>query len=166
MKVEPIKYTLQAIPDGAEGTRATLNIMGKVIKEYKKHPRIRELALSLVSNLSGKNYKGEVKAIHDFVFDNIRYVRDIRGVETIQTPPQTLRIGQGDCDDHSVLVATLLESIGHRTRLVAVGFRPGTYSHVFTQTRVGNKWVAVETTEDWPIGKIPDNIKSTMIHNI
>lgn len=164
--MEPIKYTLHEIPSGSAGIRATLKIMATTIKRYRKHPYIRELAMSLVADLPNKAYKREVQAIHNYVYSSIRYTRDIRGIETVQTPIQTIRLSQGDCDDHSVLVASLLESIGHKTRLVAVGFQSGHYSHVFAQTKVGPRWVAVETTENWPIGKIPDNIVSKMIHNI
>ena len=72
---------------------------------------------------------------------------------------QTMEFGQGDCDDQSVLVASLLESIGHPTRFIAIGFGPANYQHVFAETKVGNKWLPVETTEDWPLGFIPEHIQ-------
>ncbi len=164
--MEPIKYKFKQIPNGVAGIKETLRLMGIIIRKYRRNPQIRELALSLVKYLPSKSYKREVQAIHNYVYSSIRYVRDVRGVETLQTPVQTIRIGQGDCDDHTMIVAALLESIGHKTRIVAVGSMPGTFQHVFAQTKVGDKWVAVETTENWPIGKISDNIKSKMIRNI
>lgn len=162
-----ITYTLQAISDGEQGIRETLRIMSKVIKEYRKSPTIRELALKLTRGLPPKKWLAEANAIHEFVRDHIRYIKDIRGCETIQTPIQTLRIAQGDCDDKSTLVCALLESIGHPTRLVAMGFaEKGRYSHVLPQTKIGGKWVTLETTEPWPLGKHPKNAKSIMTqHN-
>jgi len=158
-------YSLQQIANGNTGIRQTLKLMSKLTKAYKASPIIRELALSLTKTLKQKNYWGEVAALHHYVKEEIRYIKDIREVETIQSPVQTLRLRQGDCDDKSTLVASLLESIGHRTRFVAVGFSPKSLSHVFVQTRIGNKWVSVECTENWPLGARPRGIKNVMVEN-
>lgn len=163
---QPVTYTMQEIPNGNAGIRATLKIMSSLVKTAKSAMPIRELALSLTSDLPQKDYVGELKRIHRFVRDNIRYIKDIHGVETIQTPEQTLRLGAGDCDDKSTLVASLLESIGHPTRFLAVGFSSDKVSHVLVQTKIGNKWIAVECTEPVDIGWYPPGIKARMIqHN-
>ena len=66
--------------------------------------------------------------------DNVQYVRDVRGVETLATPIKTLETMQGDCDDQAVLLASLLESIGHPTRFVAMAQTAlGPFVHVFTE---------------------------------
>lgn len=158
-------YTLHSIPSGTAGVRETLRAMSIIIKQYKKAPEIRELALLLTANLPQKKWLAEVNQIHVFCRDRIRYVKDIRGVETLQTPVQTLRIKQGDCDDKSMLACALLESIGHPTRIIAVGFTGGGYSHVFPQTKIGDKWITLETTEPWPLGKMCPNISNRMIWN-
>lgn len=159
------KYTLQTIPSGKAGTDATLRIMSGLIKTFKKAPYIRELALKLTRHLPQKNWVAEVKAIHDFVQNRIRYTKDINGVETLQTPIQTLRIGAGDCDDKTTLVAALLEAIGHPTRIRAIGFFPGTFCHVLPETKIGGRWVTVETTEPVSVGWIPPGVKSSMIRH-
>lgn len=163
----PIKTQLLAIPGGSRGTRATLRIMVTQVKRGKRDHALRELALKIVRGNRNKDYVGEVKSVHAWVKRNIRYVKDIRGIETIQSPQKTLELGQGDCDDHSVLVSTLLETIGHMTRFVAIGFMPGIFQHVYTETKLGaksrNMWIAVETTEPWPIGKAPKHTAEKMI---
>lgn len=156
------KVTLQAIPDGPAGILATLKIMRQFAREGKRHYPVRELALSLVRNVPAKDWVQEIKNIHAYVRDNIRYVRDIRGIETVATPETTLEIGQGDCDDKSVLVASLLETIGHPTRFVAVGFRPGVFEHVLVETKIGTKWVGVETTENVDLGWFPPRVVNRM----
>ena len=154
------------IPPGSDGTRVTLALMSKLTRDSKKILNIRLLALKLVNGNIQKDYSSEVKAIHKFVRDEIRYVRDVRGVETIQTPVKTLEFGQGDCDDKSTLLASLLESVGHPTRFVAVGFVPGKFSHVYVETKVGNRWIALETTEPWEAGRFPPGIVTRMVqHN-
>ncbi len=158
-------YTLQAIPNAQAGTKATLAIMSKLVKRYKKAPAVRELALFLTRDLPQKAWFGEVEAIHNFVKYNIRYVKDIRGVETIQSPIQTLRLQAGDCDDKSTLAASLLEAIGHPTRFRALGFKKNAYCHVLPETKIGGRWLTVETTEPVNVGWIPPGIKANMVRN-
>lgn len=159
-------YQLMGIANGREGTRQTLMIMSDITKAFKKSPAIRELALQLTRNLPQKKWMAEVQAIHAFVRDRVRYVKDIRGVETIQTPVQTLLLGCGDCDDKSTLAASLLEAIGHPTRFKAVGTSPdGGFSHVFTETKIGGRWYSVECTEPVNVGHQLPGIKAVMIHH-
>ena len=151
-----VVYQLSNVPSGRAGVRSTLRAMSKLVRAYKAAPLVRETALSIVKNIPSKNWPAEIAAIHRYVCDTIRYTKDIRGVETLQSPVQTLRLKQGDCDDHSILIASLLEAISHPTRFVAIGSVPDSYSHVFTETKVGPNWLAVETPMvGWPCGRRP-----------
>lgn len=143
-------YQLMSIPSGAPGTKATLKIMSKLVNQWKAAPQIRELALQITKKAPNKNWKAEAAAVHNFILKNIRYVKDVRGIETIQTPVKTLQLRAGDCDDHSTLAASLLESIGHPTRFVAAGYHGKPFSHVYCETLIGNKWLPIETTEKLP----------------
>ena len=157
-----------AIPDGPAGTRVTLDLMSRMVKRYKRSVPLRQLALNLIRGIEGrKDFPAQVARIRNYVADNIQYVKDVNGVETVQTPDRTLDNKAGDCDDQSVLVASLLETIGHPTRFVAIRMKPlGPFVHVFTQTRIGRQWVTVETTEEWPIGYTPPFAGKPMIrHN-
>lgn len=159
-------YTLSGIPSGAEGTRETLKLMSRIVKQFKTDRQVRECALSLVRDIPQKKWLREVAAILRFVQTRIRYVKDVNGVETIHTPPEIFRLMQGDCDDKSVLLACLLESIGHPTRFIAVGFEPKKFSHVLVQTRLGGDWVNLDPITDWPVGRGPSGVKSIMTqHN-
>jgi transglutaminase-like putative cysteine protease len=160
---KPMTATLQAIPDGKAGTVATLKIMRDVTKAGKTSLVIRNLALSLISGLSQKDWFNELKVLHAFVRDQIRYVKDIRGVETVQTPEVTLSLRAGDCDDKSVLLAALLESIGHPTAFVAIGFKPDDFVHVFVESRIGTKWIPLETTEPVNVGWYPKGVVSRLV---
>lgn len=154
------------IPTGPQGTRQTLNIMARVARNGKKTPVVRHVANILTRELQQKDWKGEIEALHSFVRDRIRYVKDINGVETIHTPDNILKYKQGDCDDKSVLLASLLESIGHKTRFVAVGFAPNRYSHVYPEVLYKGEWIPLETTEPVNIGWKPKGIKAQLIVNV
>lgn len=133
------------------------------MKDYKTNIKIRETALDLVKHLPQKRWASEADALFVFVRDRIRYVRDVNEVETVATPVKTLEYGQGDCDDKTVLLAALLEAIGHPTAFVAVGYAPQTFSHVYLQTKINKKWVGMETTEQWPMGARPKGMPYSMV---
>lgn len=162
----PTTSTIEGIPAGKAGVRATLRRMSDLVRKGKTALPVRLKALSLVKRNGQKDWKGEVGNLHAFVRDRIRYVKDVRGVETLTTPEKMLEIMQGDCDDKSIVLASLLESIGHPTRFVAVGFSPLGYSHVLVETRIGNKWIPLETTENVPVGWYPPGVTRRMVqHN-
>ena len=163
------RATLQEIPNGKAGTRATLRHMSRLVRQFKKTVPIREAALSIIQTVPGhKNWVGQVKSIHAYVRDHVQYVRDITGVETLATPVKTLEYMQGDCDDQATLVASLLEAIGHPTRFVAIAPTLfGDFTHVYTETKIGHnpgKWIPLETTEKFPPGK-PMRFANRMIEN-
>ena len=106
--------------------------------------------MRLTANLAHKDYRGEACACLAYVRDQIRYVRDPASAEQLSPPDWVMRIGAGDCDDKAILLGSLLASIGHPARFIAVAFEPEAWSHVWVQDRIGGRWVDLEPTE--PIG--------------
>lgn len=157
--------TLQALPEGRAGVEETLKQMRLLVRNGKKALPIRMTALTIVQTQGQKDWVGEVRALHAFVRDQIRYVRDIRGVETLHTPEKLLEIKQGDCDDKSVLLASLLEAIGHPTRFVAISLIPGKFCHVYVETKIRNSWMPLDATEPVDIGWAPKFSEKLVIHN-
>lgn len=135
-------------------------------RQGKTLPAVRMKAVDLTTGLKQKDYSGELRAIHRFVRDSIRYVRDVTDVETLHTPDVTLAQAAGDCDDKAVLVAALLESIGHPTRFVAVGNNESDFIHVFVESKIGSGWIPIETTEPVMCGVGPVGFPARLvIHN-
>lgn len=132
--------------------------MRSIVRTWKKSPQVLQKATQLVRQCPGKDWLCEVRVLHAYVRDAIRYQLDVRGVETIRTPELTMRERAGDCDDKSVLLSSLLEATGHPTRFVALAFGPppAPFSHVYVETLIGDRWIAGETTEPWPLGKAPE----------
>lgn len=159
----PTQTYLGSLPSGAAGVRHTLYLMRALVQRGKTNWLVRQRAQSLVQGLPQQDYAAEVRALHAFVRDHIRYVRDVRGVETLHSADKVLELRGGDCDDKAILLASMLESIGHATRFKAVGFAPGKYSHVFVEVQLNGKWVPLETTRPWDAGKAPAGVRSVMI---
>lgn len=159
---------LADLPTGEPGTATTLRMMRSYVQQFKKSPEVRDTALALIAPLPQKDWVGEVRIVFEWVRDHIRYVRDVHGVETLQTPVATMDLGAGDCDDKSTLLAALLESIGHPTRFVAAGYRElHRYSHVYVETLLGTRWVPLDATlVDKPMGSIPrEPVARLVVHN-
>ena len=160
----PFKIEYKKIPAGVAGTIATLQEMRRIVQDSKRDFLVRDVAATIAQPKLQKDFGGEIASLYKFVRDEIRYVKDPRGVEMVQTPRAILRTKAGDCDDKSTLLASLLESLGHATRFVAVGFAPGRYSHVYIEVRRRNgSWVPLETTEPVKAGWAPPRAKSRLV---
>ena len=162
---------LAELPPGPGGAAATLRHMRDFVESSIRDPSqtIRNKALDLVSGLPPRQWMAEIRALHAYVKDQIRYVRDPVGLELVQSPDKTIEIGQGDCDDKATLLAALLTATGHPARFIAVGFNGDPLSHVLVQTKVnstGNDskdWISLETIIDKPVGWFPPDVTSRYI---
>lgn len=77
---------------------------------------INLLASKIVNKCQAGDRICEADSIARFVSGNIRYTSDpVTSTDYIKTPQQTLISKSGDCEDMTILTASLLESIGIRT---------------------------------------------------
>jgi transglutaminase-like putative cysteine protease len=166
----PTVARLMGISDGPAGATQTLTQMRQLVQDAVRDPtqRVRELALKIIPSSA---WVAQIRAIQQWVQNNIRYVQDPPDMELVQTPQKTIEYAAGDCDDQSVLTAALLTATGHPSRFLAVGFGGGPLAHVVTQTKITNTgtdadWVAVETIQSRPLGWLPPHITSRYIRKI
>lgn len=138
--------------------------MVKIQQQYKTDLHVRTLAVELVQGCAPKDKPAELATLQRFCRDRIRYVNDIDGVETLQTPVQTLKLRAGDCDDKATLLCALAGAIGFATRFCAIGVRGQEFSHVMAQARLGAGWINCETiVPGVDIGWFPPDATSTML---
>lgn len=84
----------------------------------------------------GHNFTVEqVAALYDYVKCKIKYLLDPLGVNYISPPRKTIKTKIGDCDDQAVLLASLCEAIGLRTRLIECN--SPTECHLFAEICIG-----------------------------
>lgn len=109
----------------------------------------------------------EIEAVFRWVKENI----DFRGEaeETLQSPEATLRMGGGDCDDHAMLLAAMLKSLGYAVQFKTVSVAreaPEEFSHVYAvvQDKVSGQWIPVDTTvkNSYPGWEPTDIVRSQM----
>jgi hypothetical protein len=143
-----------AIGEGKKGVEQTLDRMEAAIRDTIKKPQFRAIIQAHVDVIT-KDCENDptcnLQKLFKFVRDEIRYKKDMHGVETIQWPHKTLQYGQGDCDCKTVLLGTML-ILAHPPvvpiRLVVVAAdssRTTEYSHVYLHAKLGTEWIPLES---------------------
>jgi len=135
--------------DGTPGTNQTLDWMAGMVRRDAGNLSLRSHALSLVAGCEGHNFLCEIQALYRYIRDGITYRRDPIGVEWVQDATRTLFVfGSGDCDDKVVALATLLATLGHRSRFVVLGKTKEKYTHVYLETFIQGRWIPLDPTPE------------------
>lgn len=130
--------------DPARNTESTLVIMRFLSYRGRYDPFVKKATLEAIENVRGSDKLGEIQAIDAWLKNNIRFTKDVLGMETLQSAKKTLEIRRGDCDDVAILAGSMLMSIGFPTRFVTIGVKKP--SHVWTEAKVADKWIVVDPT--------------------
>jgi len=127
----------------------TVEYMRDLAEEGQTSPLVRHFALEAISKIKPKDATSEIGALYHACCRDIHYVSDPIGAEFLQHPEVTIKTAAGDCDDMTILLATTLcmsevLSIGHPCRFRIVGFDGDDYSHVFLETLINGRYVALD----------------------
>ncbi len=115
-----------------------------------RNPYVRKFAEKIVERVEPRDQHGEVDAIFRFTQSRLRFARDPRGQEFVQSPVTLLRqieVGDtpsGDCDDFTTLGLSLARSLGYDTVIRITGYPhnpPGWFSHVYGMVNIKGTWV-------------------------
>jgi len=147
--VPSVRIESRSLPAGADqAVHYTIRQMQALVKGKGgvQSPWVREAALEAVRGT--ERGQAEVDSVYNWVKDNIEFRGEYE--ETLQAPEATLRLRAGDCDDHAMLLAALLQSLGYKTRFRTVAPRsdPEFFSHVFVEVedkREGG-WISLDST--------------------
>jgi hypothetical protein len=139
----------------------TLQAMRTAAHKGKKNLRVRRLVELITADIAQGDYASEVLAIYYWVCRNIRYIRDIDGVEFIKEPEQLLKTNAGDCDDMATLLAAMLMSAGNPVRFAIAGFRPGrpNFSHVYVEVMTPHGPVTIDPVANSDTAKMLRTMK-------
>lgn len=145
---------LIATPDGKAGAYHTVGLMRAMVQDAKISPEVLQCAHSLIGLSPQHGEATEADTLFRFVRDDVRYIPDVLGVETLTEPAYVLARMSGDCDDKATLLAALLESVGKPTRFVLAGYTPEhrEYEHVYLQTLIDGEWLTMDPSVPVPMG--------------
>ena len=141
-------------PEGVAGSLHTVALMRSMVEASKIAPEVLQASHSIVGLAPQHGEESEARTLFEFVRDDVRYVPDVLGVETLTEPAYVLQRLSGDCDDKATLLAALLESVGRPTRFVLAGYTPGNreFEHVYLQTLVNGEWITADPSVPVPFG--------------
>lgn len=143
--------------------------MAKLARDGGKDVGVITLARQClrINGVAARDAAGEIRCLQAWVRDHIRYTRDPRDAEMVQTPKRTLELQSGDCDDQATLLASLLLSIGYSPRFVALALNGADFSHVLTEVRLGTRWIPLETIlPHVQPGWRPSGVTATMVKEV
>jgi hypothetical protein len=106
--------------------------MARLAHQGKTDPKVIELTRTICKGIQTGDHASEAIAVHLWVRSNVRYMRDILGVEFLNWARGTLESANGDCDDMAILTAAMLMSSGAQCSFCLAAFHGSTPSHVFT----------------------------------
>lgn len=143
-------------------------IRDRILKDSLK-PIVREKALSVLSRkcstpaggvrwcVTPKDYEAEIAALFKAVQDAnselaLRYVRDHVEVDQFTAADKLFRIRGGDCDDGTILLGSMLRSVGYPTKMrVIQDSASESWSHIYLLVGVPpqapRKWIPL----DWSV---------------
>lgn len=155
MQTVPITAQVFPLPEGDAGTSFTIATMAQLIDAGRSSATIRACALDILNRarVPAHDSDAAARAIYRWVLKHIVFTPDPVGKEGVQTAEWTLHFRRGDCDCISVLICALLESVGLRCRLMTVASDPRLpeqFSHVYPETLINGKWVAVDAARRSP----------------
>ena len=118
-----------------EVTNESANSMQKIMDEIKQaaephHPKIREVAVLGASQSPGPYHLRQAEILWEGTRKAWKYVNDPRGFEYFAKASETLFLPGGDCDDFAILLVSLIEAIGGRTRIVIADGVLGDHAYV------------------------------------
>jgi len=139
-----------------------LRILQDLTWQSVQDPRSRKLALGITKHCADRDEKCETRAVYDAIKKHVRYTGDVapvkmgadgpvEGVDLFQAAYRTWEFGGGDCDDHSILAATLLTLNGIPAKFRVTASRKGEdFSHIYPMAGIPkmrpSKWIALDTT--------------------
>jgi hypothetical protein len=96
------------------------------------------------------------RLLYDWVYKNIKKKFTI----SLPSALEVLKVGEGDCNEHTVLYAALARSVGIPTRMAigVVSVNGGFYYHAWPEVYVG-QWLSIDPT----LGQFPSDVSHIRI---
>lgn len=166
--------TVISVPlrEGDSGVDQTVRAMIGLIDMGKKSGQVRARAAQILHDYHVRafDFRKEFRAVFDWVKRNVRFTRDPTGKEGIHSADTILEWRIGDCDDFSILICSLLGTIGHRCRLVAISSHPedpAQFSHIYPEVQLDGQWIPVDVGRKKPaFGKGPRSYFRKRVYDV
>jgi transglutaminase-like putative cysteine protease len=144
----------QPLHQGDAGVEQTINLIRRLVDDGVKDPQVNETAIRILQNagVNGFDRGAKLQALYAAVAANMLYVEDPVGPfgpkETVRSARRLLDLRAGDCDDFTILLASLAGTIGVPTRAVTIASDPSApdeFSHIYPEAELApGLWVSLD----------------------
>jgi len=124
-----------------------ISYLNSLVFNFAANPALREFTVSFLGQLANNDVSRQISKIVRFVRSKIIYVADPVGSEYIISPLRLISLVQikgyahGDCDDHVLLLNSMLSAVGVKTMAVGVKLhRRDVFDHVISGVWFDNHW--------------------------
>lgn len=98
----------------------------------KRSPQVRQIAADALRGVPPRQWDKSAKALFEWTRKNVRYTLDPHNVELFQSADRSAQVGIGDCDDQSIMLSSLLQSVGIPVRLRVIGLKGSkVFQHIY-----------------------------------
>lgn len=150
VRLTPGETTVFQLPLAAgEDAPQILAYLNGLVSQFAQAPYVREFTVELLGSeqVGNNDQEKQVETVLRFVRHNIVYVRDPIDSEYVISPINLLeKIVQGkrpaaDCEDHVLLLNSMLGSIGFPTKFVATRINGADWwNHVISSVYCSGRW--------------------------
>ena len=132
-----------------------------MIEDGTRNLALREHTLRIVfPACAARDKRAQALAVAEWVQQNITYVHE--GAETFQRPETTLRLKAGDCDDQTILILSMLGTIGIKGKACIIAIN-GRWAHIFPVALIptpdGLHRLTLDTTLTEPVAELVNPIE-------
>ncbi len=148
----------------SEALKDTINDIIEIINQDRLDPYVRQKAIEIIreAGVKDRDTYGIIKAIYEYLQDNVSYVEDPKDVEFMQRTRRLLeKTRAGDCDDFTIAGASLLLSLNIDVKLKVVGTESSSYfNHIYIIVKDKSEWIPFDPIyKDRKLGQEPVVIK-------
>jgi hypothetical protein len=151
--VSPMASYTEPLLPGDAGVEQTVQKIFEAWRKAYQDPVVNMLALQIVHG-TPVNDRVRAECLFNWVRDNITFVDDPPGHETVRDARFTIEAGAGDCDCiGGVFLPSLAGCVGIPGRLVTIAVdprRPGEFSHIYAELFIEGCWLCVDTARSNP----------------
>lgn len=132
--------SIQRLRHGADGNVQTLRLAAAMVRQAETDEDLRRFAEDLVKDCAPTNEPGgtqcQVEKLFEFARDGIRYIDDPPDTERIADAWATIETRAGDCGDKSILLASLLATVGCQSQFIVQNFHDDVLDHGFDHVHI------------------------------
>lgn len=147
------RILLFAIDEGRPDSESIVRVLNELAVDFGRNPEVRQFTeLALPATMRDNDIPAQIRSATTFVRQHVTFVADPEGTEYVKSPLRmftdifSLGRALGDCDDHCLLLASMLRSLGIPAWIVGVKQGPAStyFDHVIVEVDLAGRLLTID----------------------